>query len=152
MKNERQRMIVQLINNNAIETQEELLERLKAQGINTTQATISRDIRELDIHKMTYDRNKHKYVVGQEQPSATHGSYKQVLESSIISIDSAENIVVVKTVSGMAMAVGAAIDNLKLNGIVGCIAGDDTLFLAVKRVGMTEAIIGEIKHVTKFTY
>lgn len=152
MKNERQRMIVQLINNNAIETQEELLERLKSQGINTTQATISRDIRELDIHKMTYDRNKHKYVVGQEQPSATHGSYKQVLESSIISIDSAENIVVVKTVSGMAMAVGAAIDNLKLNGIVGCIAGDDTLFLAVKRVGMTEAIIGEIKHVTKFTY
>ena len=87
MKNERQRMLVQLINNNAIETQEELLERLKAQGVKTTQATISRDIRELDIHKITYDRNKHKYVIGQGQTNVTHGSYRQVLESSIISID-----------------------------------------------------------------
>lgn len=152
MKNERQRMIVQMINENAIETQEELLERLKAQGVQTTQATISRDIRELDIHKVTYDNNKHKYVIGQGPVKVTHGSYRQVLESSIISIDSAENIIVVKTVSGMAMAVGAAIDSLKLDGIVGCIAGDDTLFLAVRRVGMTETIIGEIKHVTKFTY
>ncbi|MDD6328271.1 MAG: arginine repressor [Eubacteriales bacterium] len=152
MKQARQRAIVQLIHEHAIETQEDLLEKLKAQGFNTTQATVSRDIRELDVRKITYDKNKHKYVIGQEQQSITHGSYRQVLESSITSIEGAENLIVVKTVSGMAMAVGAAIDSLKLDGIVGCIAGDDTLFLAVKRTCMTETIIGEIKHVTKFAY
>lgn len=153
MKQARQREIVRIINEYAIETQEELMAKLSAQGVVTTQATISRDIRELNLKKVTYDGNKRRYVVGNASAdTANTGSYAQVLENCIVSLEQAENIIVVKTVSGMAMAVGAAFDKLDIDGIVGCIAGDDTLFVAIKHSQMADKIIGEIKHVAKYAY
>lgn len=152
MKETRQQMLVQLIHEHAVETQDELLALLAEKGVHTTQATISRDIRELNVRKVTYDGNKHKYVVNPEDLTGTTDSYTHVLESCIVSLEAAGNIIVVKTVSGMAMAVGAAIDNLDIEGIVGCIAGDDTLFLAVRSRDLADKIIGEIKHVTKYAY
>ncbi|MBP3622397.1 MAG: arginine repressor [Lachnospiraceae bacterium] len=152
MKQKRKDAIIQIITENNIETQEELLGKLLAQGYNTTQATISRDIRELNITKITYNGNKHKYVVGSGIEKSNMDSYKQVMGKWILSIDAAENIIVIKTVSGMAMAVGAAIDNHHIEGVMGCIAGDDTLFLAIKDSSLSETIIGEIKNVAKYAY
>lgn len=145
MKQKRQEAIINLINNNSIETQEELLTLLEEAGFNTTQATVSRDIRELNVTKITYDGNKHKYVVGRISDTAGAKSYKHLLGNCIISMDYAENIVVVKTVAGMAMAVAAAIDGLAIDDIVGSIAGDDTIFLAVRRSNLAEKVIGDIK-------
>ena len=145
MKKRRQEAIVNLINNNSIETQEELLSLLTKAGFNTTQATVSRDIKELNVTKITYDGNKHKYVVGRLSNDAGAKSYKHLMGSCIISIDYAENIVVVKTVAGMAMAVAAAIDGLSIDDIVGSIAGDDTIFLAIRRSSLVDKVIGDIK-------
>lgn len=152
MKEERKDAIIKIITENNIETQEELLGKLIARGYNTTQATISRDIRELNITKITYNGNKHKYVVGSGSESGNMESYKQVMDKWILSIDAAQNIIVIKTASGMAMAVGAAIDNHHIDGVMGCIAGDDTLFLAIKDSTLSEKIIGEIKNVAKYAY
>ncbi len=144
-KRQRQQALLALISEYEIDTQEELTKRLQALGYHTTQATVSRDIRELGLEKISYNGNMHKYVAGAEHEAGNHTSYQQVMSSSVISIDSAQNIIVVKTVAGMAMAVGAAVDNIKIEGIVGCIAGDDTLFLAIKDQALAEKIIGEIK-------
>ena len=145
MKAKRQRKILEIINSRAVETQEELLSLLKAEGFDTTQATVSRDIRELNVTKISYDGNKHKYVVGRITESAGAKSYKHLLGSCIISIDNAENIVVIKTVAGMAMAVAAAIDSLALDDTVGSIAGDDTIFLAIRHSNLADKVIGDIK-------
>lgn len=152
MKRKRQNAIIQIIGSSNIETQDELLECLREQGFNTTQATVSRDIRELKVEKISYDGNKHKYIVRSAVLSETNESYRQVLGSCIISMNYAENIIVIKTVSGMAMAVGAAIDSLDIDGIMGCIAGDDTLFIAVKYSKLADKIIGDIENVTKYAY
>lgn len=152
MKQKRQNAIIQIISSQNIETQEELSDKLKELGFQTTQATVSRDIRELKLEKITYNGNRHKYVVRQKSDNETGNSYRQVLGNCIISMDYAENIIVVKTVSGMAMAVGAAIDNLAIEDIMGCIAGDDTLFLAIKHSNLAEKIIGDIKNVAKYAY
>ncbi len=145
MKQSRQAAIINLINNNNIETQEELLSLLVKSGFSTTQATVSRDIKELNVTKITYDGNKHKYVVGKVSDTAGVKSYKHLLGNCIISMDYAENIVVVKTVAGMAMAVAAAIDGLSIDDIVGSIAGDDTIFLAIRGRNLAEKVIGDIK-------
>lgn len=152
MKRERKAAIIRIISENNVETQDELLFKLKEEGFDTTQATISRDIKELGVTKITYDGNKHKYIVGSPQDLVNRESYQQVMGSWIRSIDSAENIIVVKTVAGMAMAVGAAIDNQEIEGVMGCIAGDDTVFLAIKSSNLSDKIIGEIKNVAKYAY
>ncbi|MBR1815728.1 MAG: arginine repressor [Lachnospiraceae bacterium] len=155
MKEKRQNLIIRLINENNIETQEELLFLLEKEGFNTTQATISRDIRELNLKKVSYDGGKKKYAVNEHGGSnelTEEVSYYQTLKNCIVSMDYAENIIVVKTVSGMAMAVGASVDRLNVSGILGCIAGDDTLFLAIKDKTQAERIIGEINDVIKYTY
>ncbi|MBQ9610263.1 MAG: arginine repressor [Lachnospiraceae bacterium] len=155
MKEKRQNLIIRLINENDIETQEELLFLLEKEGFNTTQATISRDIRELNLKKVSYDKGKKKYAVKERKDNnglTEEVSYYQTLKNCIISMDFAENIIVIKTVSGMAMAVGASVDRLNISGILGCIAGDDTLFLAIKDKTHAEKIIGEINDVIKYTY
>lgn len=144
-KRQRQQALLELISEYEIDTQEELTRRLLALGFDTTQATVSRDIRELGLEKISYNGNMHKYVVGAEQENGQQASYQHVMSSSVTSIDFSQNIIVVKTVAGMAMAVGAAVDNMRIDGIMGCIAGDDTLFLAIKDQSMAEKIIGEIK-------
>ena len=145
MKNKRQAAIISIINSQAVETQEELALLLSEKGFKTTQATISRDIRELKLTKISYDGNRHKYVAGDKEITENRDSYKHLLTSGIISVDYSENIIVIKTVSGMAMAVGAAIDSLTIEGIMGCIAGDDTLFLAIKHREQAQDIIDRIR-------
>lgn len=145
-KQKRQQALLELISEYEIDTQEELTRRLQALGFETTQATVSRDIRELKLEKIACEGG-HRYATGLEPETGTHASYQHVLTSCITSIDAAQNIIVVKTVSGMAMAVGAAIDHLSIDGILGCIAGDDTLFLAIRDEHQAAGIIGDIKNV-----
>ncbi|MBP3325353.1 MAG: arginine repressor [Coprococcus sp.] len=144
MKQKRQAKIIEIIENNDIETQDELLALLLKEGVQTTQATISRDIREINLTKIAAPSGKQKYVLGKVANHESMESYRQVLSAGIISMEAAENIIVVKTVSGVAMAVAAALDNMEINGLVGSIAGDDTIFLAVRSKELTKSVINAI--------
>ena len=135
MKLERRSKIIELIGKYQIETQEELGERLEQEGFTVTQATISRDIRELKLTKVSVDGVHQKYTLLQEKETNLYNKYVRVLQDGFLWMDQAENILVIKTISGMAMAIAAAIDNLEVPGVVGTIAGDDTVMCAVHSVG-----------------
>ena len=137
MKTKRQRKIIELITNYDIETQEELAAKLVENGFNVTQATISRDIRELNLTKIATKGGKQKYAVQSSSDIVSNSKYKRVLNDGIITMDTAGNILVVKTVSGMAMAVAAALDAMQIKEILGCIAGDDTIMCVVKHAEET---------------
>lgn len=141
MKISRQSKIIELINKYDIETQEELADRLMKDGYNVTQATVSRDIRELKLTKVAVDGGRQKYIVLQKTEPGMSEKYTRVLRDGFVSMDMAQNIMVVKTVPGMAMAVAAALDALQLNSIVGCIAGDDTVLCAIRSVDETIAVM-----------
>ncbi|CDE47265.1 arginine repressor [Clostridium sp. CAG:411] len=132
MKIKRHAEILDLISRYNIDTQEELTNRLQQAGFKVTQATVSRDIRELKLTKVSGDNGKQKYVVLQKPESDLYDKYVQVLRTGFLSMDKAQNILVIKTVSGMAMAVATAVDELHINGVVGTIAGDDTVMCAVR--------------------
>ncbi|NLK75826.1 MAG: arginine repressor [Clostridiales bacterium] len=132
MKISRQSKIIELINKYDIETQEELAERLLQAGYNVTQATVSRDIRELKLTKVTSDNGKQKYIVLKNTDPDISEKYIRVLKEGFLSMDMAQNILVIKTVPGMAMAVAAALDALQMSSVVGSIAGDDTVMCAIR--------------------
>ena len=144
MKVRRQSKIIELINKYNIETQEELADLLTEAGFNVTQATISRDIRELKLTKVAVDNGKQKYIVLQNQEAKLSEKYVRVLRDGFLSMDMAQNLLVIKTVSGMAMAVAAAIDALHITGIVGCIAGDDTIMCAIRSTDETHVVMQKI--------
>lgn len=144
-KQKRQQALLALITEYEIDTQEELTKRLQALGYETTQATVSRDIRELKLSKVSCGIGRHRYTTDSPEEPGSHASYQQVLSSCILSVEAAQNLIVIKTVSGMAMAVGASVDNLAIDGIMGSIAGDDTLFLAIRDAKQADKIMGEIK-------
>ncbi len=140
MKTKRQRKIIELITNYDIETQEELAAKLVENGFNVTQATISRDIRELNLTKIATKGGKQKYAVQSSSDTVSNSKYMRVLNDGIITMDTAGNILVVKTVSGMAMAVAAALDAMQIKEILGCIAGDDTIMCVVKHAEETDRV------------
>ena len=140
MKTKRQRKIIELITNYDIETQEELAAKLVENGFNVTQATISRDIRELNLTKIATKGGKQKYAVQSSSDIVSNSKYMRVLNDGIITMDTAGNILVVKTVSGMAMAVAAALDAVQIKEILGCIAGDDTIMCVVKHAEETDRV------------
>lgn len=144
MKVERHSKIVELIGRYEIETQEELAEYLNKAGFNVTQATVSRDIRELKLSKVQSESGRQRYVVLQTQGSFSD-KYIRILRDGYLSMDMAQNILVIKTVSGMAMAVAAALDAIHFHEIVGCIAGDDTIMCAVRSVDDTILVMDKIK-------
>ena len=144
MKIGRHAKIVDLIGKYDIETQEELAEQLKREGYRVTQATISRDIRELKLTKIATNDGRQKYALMQPQPAGMNEKYLRVLKDGFLSMDMAQNILVIKTVSGMAMAVAAALDALKFSEVVGCIAGDDTIMVAVRTVEDTQILMDKI--------
>ena len=109
-----------------------------------TQATVSRDIRELKLTKMTIGGTQ-RYVVIQEHSRHMGEKYIGILREGFLSMDMAQNILVIKTVAGMAMAVGAALDALHWQEIVGCIAGDDTVFCAVRTVEDTPLLMDKLR-------
>ena len=123
MKIARHAQIIKLINQYDIETQEELAKKLEESGFAVTQATISRDIRQLKLTKVPKENGGSRYAVLQNAPSEVGSRYARVLKDAYISVDLAKNILVIKTVSGMAMAAAAAFDEMNWNEIVGCIGG-----------------------------
>lgn len=137
MKVNRHAKIVELINKYQIETQEELAERLNEAGFGVTQATVSRDIRDLKLTKVPMENGKNKYAVLQSEQNGLGEKYIRILRDGFVSMDMAQNILVIKTVSGMAMAVAAALDAMKWREIVGCIGGDDTIMCAVRSLDDT---------------
>ena len=132
MKTRRQAKILELIQRNDVEPQEELSAYLVREGFQVTQATVSRDIRELKLTKIAMDNGKQKYAVITDADSGMMEKYARVLREGFISMDLAKNIVVIKTVSGMAGAVCAAIDAMKFQEMVGSIAGDDTIICIIR--------------------
>ena len=131
MKTRRQAKILELIQQNNVETQEELSAYLEREGYQVTQATVSRDIRELKLTKIATDNGRQKYAVIADADIGMLEKYARVLREGYVSMDIAQNILVIKTVSGMASAVCAAIDAMKMNEVVGSIAGDDTLICII---------------------
>lgn len=147
MKTKRQAKILELIKKNEIETQEELSDYLEKEGFQVTQATVSRDIRELKLTKVARNNGRQKYVVLNETSEDMTEKFIHVFQTGFVSMDMAQNILVIKTVSGMAMAVAAALDAMQLHEIVGCIAGDDTIMCAVRSVDDTVAIMGRLRKI-----
>ena len=148
MKLERHSKIVELIGKYDIETQEELADRLQESGFRVTQATVSRDIRELKLTKMQGENGRQRYVVMQNQGSFSD-KYIRILRDGYLSMDMAQNILVIKTASGMAMAVAAALDAMDCHEIVGSIAGDDTIMCAVRTVEDTEQLMKRLRRLVE---
>ena len=137
MKTARHAKIIEIINKYNIETQEELADKLNEAGFQVTQATVSRDIRELKLMKISENGERQRYVVFQNKEGWKSEKYIRVLRDGFVSMDMAQNILVIKTASGMAMAVALALDELHWNEIVGCVAGDDTVMCAIRTVDDT---------------
>ena len=146
MKTKRQSRILELIREYDIDTQEMLAELLEKDGFNVTQATISRDIRELKITKIGISGGGFKYAVMTGTGSETAKRLTRVLKEGVISIDYAQNILVVKTIQGMAMGVAAAIDAMDKAEIMGTIAGDDTIFCVVKSEAKAIYLVEKLKN------
>lgn len=144
MKKTRHGKIIEIIETHDVETQEELASYLRQSGYEVTQATVSRDIRELKLSKVPTGNGKQKYIVLKQDDSHLGDKYIRVLRDGFHSMDMAQNILVIKTVAGMAMAVAAAVDALKFKEIVGCIAGDDTIMIAVRTVEDTKTLMDKI--------
>ena len=146
MKNKRQKKILELIVRYEIGTQEELMEKLRESGFDVTQATVSRDIREMKLTKVETHGKLH-YVAFRETDEDMKEKDERVFREGFISMDNAQNILVIKTVSGMAMAVAAELDSMEFNEIVGSIAGDDTIMCARRSLDDTINLMGKLRNI-----
>lgn len=145
MKTKRQAKMLELIKRNDIETQEELSDYLEREGYQVTQATVSRDIRELKLTKVAMSNGRQKYVALQETDENLSQKYVRVFHDGFVSMDMAQNILVIKTVSGMAMALAAALDAMDFDEVVGSIAGDDTIMCAVRTAQDTANLMNRLR-------
>lgn len=146
MKNDRQSMILEIISQETIETQEQLLAHLQARGVHSTQATISRDIKQLHLVKEPAGQGVYKYVASNSRARLNvEEKLRTIFRESIISINSAQNIVVLKTMPGLANAACAALDHMEIPYMVGSLAGDDTAFLLMKDTESAEFFCREIQ-------
>ncbi len=145
MKNKRQNKILELISRYDIETQEELIEKLRAEGYTVTQATISRDIRELKLSKVTTERGMYKYIQPKSHSGVSIAKFNLALAESITSVDYALNNVVIKTFPSMAPAIASSIDGIASPSILGCVAGDDCIIVVTR----TEDDAGDISEKIK---
>lgn len=132
MKSSRQTKIIEIITENNVRTQEELIERLRKNGYDVTQATVSRDIKQLGLLKSSDGSDGYKYVMPKKETVHLDLKFRNILKETVIRAVDAENIVVIKTYSGMANAAAAAVDALSGDTIIGSIAGDDTIFVVTK--------------------
>lgn len=151
MKKKRQEKIIEIIQKYEVETQEDLAKYLNRSGYAVTQATVSRDIRELSLTKVPGVHVRQRYMAASDSGGGGSGGgvqirYAGVLQDGVVSMDQAGNLLVIKTVSGMAMAVAAAVDAMHLDGIVGSIAGDDTVMCAIQAEDMVEPIRKKIQN------
>ncbi len=145
----RMEKILQIVSAKEIETQGELAAALQEEGFQVTQATVSRDIRALRLVKRRGPSGRQHYAVPETELSEMTDKYIRVMRDGLLTLEQAQNILVVKTVSGMAMAVAAALDALKFPEIVGCIAGDDTVMAAVRSADETAELIAKIHELVR---
>ena len=150
MKTKRQAKIIEIISNTNVETQEQLLKALEEAGFTSTQATISRDIKELRIVKELTSLGTYRYSVSEKDaPPAVTDRLNTIFRECVTSIDYAENIIVIHTLAGMANAAGAALDAMKINVVLGTLAGDDTVMIVMRDANSAAAFSGEIKAVVR---
>ena len=146
MKLDRQSVIMDIINERDIETQNQLMEALAERGLKSTQATLSRDIREMRLVKELGPRGNYRYVAAAKQDNSDLDiRLKKIFRESVISYDVAQNILVIKTLPGLASAACSALDGMSIDGLVGTIAGDDTAFLAMKDNNSATTLYKEIE-------
>ena len=145
MKNDRQSRILEIIERENVETQEQLQQRLQEQGVVCTQATISRDIKQLHLVKEPVGQGKYRYTVSvQRSRLNVADKLRGIFRESIVSIDNAQNIVVIKTMSGLANAAAAAVDSMSVPYMVGSLAGDDTAFLVMRDTESAKSFCAEV--------
>ena len=147
MKVARHEKIKELIQQYDIDTQEELASRLNEAGFKVTQATVSRDIRALKMMKVTGKDGKSRYVILQELPTELGEKYTRVLHDALLTIDQGQNILVIRTVPGMAMGVAAALDALYWEEILGSIAGDDTVMCVARTLEEASSVAERLKSI-----
>lgn len=147
MKNRRQRRILEIVSNETIGTQKELAERLQQEGFETTQATISRDIKELLLVKVNIGGDRYKYVIAQDTP-VTDAKLRMVLREFIISYDYSENLLILNTAPGNANTVASAIDRASWPQVIGSLAGDDTVMLVIKPASTVHEVVEKIEDYT----
>ena len=147
MKNKRQNVILKIIAAKDIETQNQLIDALAEAGIDSTQATVSRDIKQLHLNKELTPDGRYRYVVGQKQELQNHASrLKTIFRESVTSFVCAQNIVVIKTLPGLAPAACSAIDGMNIKNLAGTIAGDDTAFLAMSDSAAAQQFCKDIEN------
>lgn len=149
MKKNRQEKLLEIISRYDIDTQDELIERLRECGFETTQATISRDIRELKIVKMTNGKGSYRYVLPKQPGQQGDFKFNTALVESILGVDQAYNLVVLKTYPGLAQAVGAGIDGMQESQILGCVAGDDTILIVLRDEESAKLVTTRIQDLLK---
>ena len=146
MKSQRQAKIMEIISNRNVETQEQLLQELQDAGFRSTQATISRDIKELRIIKELTSFGTYRYTTSSGETSGTFSSkLNTIFRECITSFDYAQNMIVIRTLPGLASAAASAIDAMSLSVVVGSIAGDDTVFIVMRDNNAAAAFCGEIQ-------
>lgn len=148
MKNERQEKIVEMVGKYTIETQEELISLLAQLGYDVTQATVSRDIRDLKISKILTPRGTYKYVLP-KKPEGTNVRFKSALSESITKIDWAMNQIMIKTYPGMAQAIAAAIDVIEDESVLGCVAGDDAIIVVTRDIESAERVGSDMRRLIR---
>ena len=147
MKNQRQAKILEIISAKNVETQEQLLEQLQEAGFRGTQATISRDIKEMRIVKELTNLGTYRYAVsGNEQTSTFSTRLNTIFKECVVKVDYAQNIIVIHTLPGLASAAGAAIDAMSMRTVVGCLSGDDTVIVVMRDMNAAASFCGEIKN------
>ena len=147
MKNQRQAKIVEIISNRNVETQEQLLSLLQKEGFRATQATISRDIKELRIVKELTNLGTYRYATAANETNGTFSArLNTIFRECVTSFDYAQNIIVIRTLPGLASAAGSAIDSMEMNKVVGTLAGDDTVMVVMRDNNAAAALCGEIKN------
>ena len=150
MKNDRQSRILEIIEKEDVETQEQLQKRLQEQGVTCTQATISRDIKQLHLVKELAGQGRYRYAVSSQRSRLNVADkLRGIFRESIVSIDNAQNIVVIKTMSGLANAAAAAVDSMNVPYMVGSLAGDDTAFLVMRDTESAKSFCEEVHEMLK---
>lgn len=149
MKNKRQEKILELIAKYEIETHDDMINKLREDGYNVTQATISRDLRELKLTKVLTSRGTYKYTVNNARHHANNVKFNNAVVDSIVSVDYAGNNIVLKTYPGMAQAVASSVDALSVESILGCVGGDDTIIIVTRDEESSAEISEKIKELIK---
>ena len=145
MKPARHALIIELISNYSVETQYDLAKLLREHGIHVTQATVSRDIKELRLGGVLMDNGRYKYATSDVTKTGLQDRFMKIFSHSVTSLTSAGNLIIVKTITGTAAASAEAIDSLEWDEVAGTVAGDNTVFVAIKDDGLVEEVLSRFK-------